>query len=363
MTYDVVIIGAGPAGATLGQLLAGKYRVLLVDRRRLDAPPGKCCGGLLAPDAQKALAGLGLDIPRDVLVARQLFAVRALDAPTGRERLYGRHYLNLDRRRFERYLLSRVTPEVDVRTGWTFRAATRQGEGFRITLSRAGRSVTVQARVLVGADGANSAVRRQLPGRQPWPKTYLAIQEWFEAPGPMPYFTAVFDPRITDYYAWVIPKDDHLLVGAALWPVRRAPGRFQRLRATLEGFGLRLGPPLAREAGLLLRPTSVEQIRPVADGVALIGEAAGWISPSSGEGISYALRSAVALADALGDGLDGFAERYRRASKPLRNSIRRKLLKCPLIYRPGLRAAVMRTGVGALRPGPARTARLQPAGP
>ena len=48
--YDVAIIGAGPAGATLARLIAPKYKVLLVEKRRLNDPTcyeqtGKCCGG------------------------------------------------------------------------------------------------------------------------------------------------------------------------------------------------------------------------------------------------------------------------------------------------------------------------------
>ncbi len=59
--YDVAIIGAGPAGATLARLIGDRYRVLLVDRRRSvsaadKAIANKCCGGLLAPDAQKMLS-------------------------------------------------------------------------------------------------------------------------------------------------------------------------------------------------------------------------------------------------------------------------------------------------------------------
>ena len=70
--YDVAIVGAGPAGSTLARLIGRRYRVLLVDRHRLDAPfvpgtLGKPCGGLLAPAAQRELARQGLGVPADVI--------------------------------------------------------------------------------------------------------------------------------------------------------------------------------------------------------------------------------------------------------------------------------------------------------
>jgi flavin-dependent dehydrogenase len=63
--YDIAIIGAGPAGSTLARLLVESYKILLVDKRPLDENPegnfpGKCCGGLLAPDAQAMLLKMGL---------------------------------------------------------------------------------------------------------------------------------------------------------------------------------------------------------------------------------------------------------------------------------------------------------------
>ena len=104
--YDVAIIGAGPAGATLARLISDRFGVLLVDKRRLsgadtDEFPGKCCGGLLAPDAQGMLSKMGLGLPKSVLVDPQLFVVRAIDVKQRTERYYQRYYINMDRGRFD----------------------------------------------------------------------------------------------------------------------------------------------------------------------------------------------------------------------------------------------------------------------
>ena len=350
--YDVAIIGAGPAGATLARLVADSFKVLLLDKRRFDRPDGpgraKCCGGLLAPDAQRALAQLELDLPREVLVGRQVFAVRAIDLAADLERIYARQYVNLDRGRFERHLLSLVPSAVDIRPGWRFKAACREGYWFRVACTAGGKEATEKARLLVAADGANSTVRKQLDGRRPWPRTYLAVQQWFDVGRGTPYFSAVFDPEITDYYSWAIPKDDRLIVGSALRPGRAPRRRFKLLTNKLRQRGFDLGRPVRREAAYLRRPTSLDQLCPLADGVALIGEAAGWVSPSSGEGISYALQSAAMLAASIREDPENFAPPYLARCRSLRANIRRKLLKCSLIYRPALRRAFMASGLGAL---------------
>ncbi len=70
--YDITIVGAGPAGSTLCKLIDPKYKVLLLEKRKLNNENDriiKCCGGLLAPDAQKVLASHGLGIPKDILKA------------------------------------------------------------------------------------------------------------------------------------------------------------------------------------------------------------------------------------------------------------------------------------------------------
>jgi flavin-dependent dehydrogenase len=89
--------------------------------------------------------------------------------------------------------------------------------------------------------------------------------------------------------------------------------------------------------------------------VLLAGEAAGFISPSSAEGISYALRSAAALARALECGLDGADSRYRAASWPLALDVGIKALKSSAIYGQTTRRLIMRSGVGTIPDHPQRS--------
>jgi len=350
--YDVAIVGAGPAGSMLARLIGQRHRVLLVEKRPLDGPQkpslGKCCGGLLAPDAQRMLSRLGLGLPKSVLQDPQLFVVRAIDVPHKLERYYQRHYINMDRLRFDRWLLSMVSPGVDVRLGCRLLGYSSQDGAFRLTLNQGSREYTETARIIVGADGAGSKVRGQLALHGPSPKKYFAIQEWVEAGGSMPYFSSIFDPEITDYYCWTIPKDSHLIIGAALTPRDRTIERFELLKTRLRDHGFQFGRTVWKEGTFLRRPQALRQICTGTSGVVLIGEAAGWISPSSAEGISYAFRSAEALAEVLRTGPDHVARRYYRVTLPLRRNILLKTFKSRVVFQPSLRAIVMRLGIRSM---------------
>ncbi|MFW6369420.1 MAG: FAD-binding protein [Myxococcota bacterium] len=353
--YDVVIVGAGPAGATLARLLSPRYSVLLADSREVtDSKQAKVCGGLLAPDAQRALAALGLGLPLDILVGPQLFAVRALDLLQGHMRFYQRHYVNIDRGAFDRWLVSLVPPQVEVCAGLRFRSARRDEGRWAVRFLRGDRIEEVQAELIVGADGAASSVRRKLSPKAVKAKRYVALQERFSASDSEPFFSAFFDPRLTDFYGWMIPKGDQILLGAALPERADAAARFERFKDSLALRGVQIGEPLVREAALILRPGPRRSPFLAADGVALIGEAAGLISPSSAEGISYAFCSAVALAEALSPGLNSFSGRYRRALAGVLLKIMLKSAKAPFIFTPWMRGAVMRAGISRVEPAPKR---------
>ena len=210
--FDAAIIGAGPAGATLARLIGTRYKVLLIDRRPFgDAPrhlsARKCCGGLLAPDAQRMLSELGLGLPKSVLEGPQLFVVKAIDIQRGLERHYQRHYINMDRRAFDSWLLSMVPSGVDTRTGCRLKSYSPEDGSFRLTLRQGDRTCVEKARILIGADGASSAIRSQTAAAPSVPRRYVAIQEWAEAGCSQPYFTSIFDRNISDFYSWTIPKN------------------------------------------------------------------------------------------------------------------------------------------------------------
>ena len=352
--YDVAIVGAGPAGATLARLIGRRYRVLLIEKRHVEADSGllappKCCGGLLAPDAQRMLSVLGLGLPKEMLEEPQLFVVKAVDLRQGLERGYQRHYINMDRQRFDHWLLSLVPPEVEVRTNCRFISYERQSDGFALSLLQGEVLRTERAKILVGAGGANSRVRRLLLPKARPPVRYIAIQEWVERDHNLPHFTSLFDPEITDYYGWTIPKANHLLVGVALHPGPDASAKFDLLKTRLRRHGLAFGSTLRREGAYIIRPRRLTDIVAAAEGIALIGEAAGWISPSSAEGFSYAFRSALALAKALRRTPKGFEKRYREHVRALRCNVLLKHWKSRVVFNPSLRKAVMASGFQSVR--------------
>jgi flavin-dependent dehydrogenase len=351
--YDVAVVGGGPAGEMLTRELARlcpHLRLLLVDGQTKRNP--KVCGGLLAPDAQKMFAKLGLTLPTSLLSDPQIFDVETIDLRLGMVRYYQRHYLNMDRYAFDRWLISLIPSSAEIFAGRCMeirREDLPDGETeFTLDILSEGKTVQAKARWLVGADGANSRVRKTFFGDRV--KKYIAIQQTFpNGDIPLPPYSCIFDPDTGDSCSWTIRKEDGFLYGGA-FDVKHGRERFEAQKARLEAFlGVRLGEPLKTEACRVSRPHMGKGIFHGASGAYLIGEAAGFISPSSFEGISYALSSGEALAMAFNqkNGQTAVLRVYRRRTLGLSLKIKAKCLKRPFMYVPFWRKIILKTGLGA----------------
>lgn len=336
--YDVVVIGAGAAGCAAALSLPPGTRALLVDRG--DPACGRCCGGLLAPDAQAAVAALGLTVPGEVRVAPEPRVVRVTDLDSGREQTYRRHYVNLDRARFDAWLLDLARPRAEFRPAARFCGLERAGDDLEVRFASAGRDETVRTRRLIAADGAGSAVRRAAFPDWPGPATMLAIQVRLAADDPPHAHEVLFSSRLTDFYAWAIPKPGAVLVGAAFGQARGARERFEEILGWYrDRLDLR-GKVQKKSARRLSRPGARRELFAGAAGILLAGEAAGLVSPSSGEGLSFALSSGTAAGSAAASADPQAA--YARAFARQAARVARKFIKARVIFSPRLRRLALR---------------------
>lgn len=351
--YDMIIVGGGPSGSVLARLTGKKYRVLILEKRKFHGESffseEKCCGGLINPDAQKMLAKFNLAIPKKVLISPQAFAVRTIDFDHGIERHYRKEYVNIDRTAFDRWLSELAQERAELRTGCLFKGFEKEEDQIIVRFHCGGKEYREKTKLLVSAEGANSLIRARAYPNRPFPKKYVAIQEWYDTSPCLDSYGAMFDSEVTDFYSWTIPEENTLLLGAALIPNSGVRKKFSVLKEKMNKLGFQLGEPLRRSGAFINRPIRLSQICTGEGNILLIGEAAGFISPSSAEGFSYAFRSAEELAEAMEEGVEAAGRRYEKNCTSLRLNILLKNLKSPVMYQPRLRRIAMQSGFTSLK--------------
>jgi geranylgeranyl reductase family protein len=342
--YDAVVVGGGPGGAaTATHLARSGARVVLLDRASF--PRDKACGGGLTPRGVAALERLKIDLdPTEAITVGGLEMIghgRSVVSAFPTTKQWPSHGVVARRSVLDaRILEAAVASGVDVRTG--VRAL---GPLFEDGICRGVRSKSngaaedIEATWTIAADGATSGIARAAgladtvsSGKGFW---YTALRGYFAPVTPRLgadgrpllefYPLRTDDGRWLPAYGWVFPLPDgsanvgvdipHAPSLDACPPLRLAYDAFvERMRRERPGFGdaVEETPPV----GALL-PEAMRGFTPAAPGLLAVGDAAGLITPYSGEGILYALESAELAAAAISSDArpSEVARRYTRAIK------------------------------------------------
>ncbi len=334
------IVGGGPSGSfAAAELARSGFAVTLFEPKGAWEKP---CGGGVTTKALERYPFL-LDHPS---WPSQTIDRIALVAPGGRrlEMPLERPFRVYDRTRLNGLLLQRARDAGAAVLPESVSRFERTATGWRVTT----RSGEYEAAVLVGADGAGSVVRRDLAGR--FRPGDVALTVGYNAPPAdsksMSAVEIEFPAGLTGY-VWAFPRTDHVNFGV----INRLNERpAAELKTLLHDFMDRYyggrRPDGAEFYGAkvpMLAHGSWREVRATGDAWGLIGDAAGFVDPITGEGIYFAIRSAELFAAcfAQGTGLPGyerawfddFGEDLEVASKYLDRFYRGTFLGAPVIDR------------------------------
>jgi flavin-dependent dehydrogenase len=307
--WDVVVIGAGPAGALAAhQLAAVGARTLVVDVKRF--PRAKVCGGCLNRRGIAALHNAGLASLLDDCGATSVHSLHWI-VGSQRARFALPEMRVVDRGRFDEALVRAA-----IRAGATFLDGTQAwvaaelvDERRSVALKRGSEHGEISARLVIAADGlSRSSVKRVREFRsQVMPHSRIGVG------ATLPLASSLSPDELTmvvgrhGYVGLVSSGTDRITIAAAMDPGAVAGATVDRVVGEmLAGAGIQLPagqPPIAWHGTppLTSRPHCV-----AAERLFLIGDASGYVEPFSGEGMAAALESALAVAPLAREAIDNW---------------------------------------------------------
>ena len=331
--YDAVIAGAGPAGVMAAvEAARGCAHVLLVEASGL--PRQKSCGGMLNPYSRRALEPYG-QIPEEMILDPRWIDFQYYHMDREVKKRTQVRFLNVDRELFDEWLLSLLPANVDVAERVRLEDVSQDAEGVTAIVrgfAREGSRVQrdVRCRYLIAADGPRATVRERL-GLRPFDR-YITVQEYMKIePGTLDNtFDCIYSKRFSRDYGigYIMPKGDVAIIGSIFYPGSRdCERKHEEVLEILRGI-YPLGEAVKRETWIAAHLTRPADLVAGEGRILLAGEGGGFLSCTSGEGISFALNSgikagrAVAQAARCGEVSEGCAlARYERALEPMKRNL------------------------------------------
>ena len=300
--YDAVVVGMGPAGATAAyELSRAGLSVLAIEKET--HPRYKVCGGGLSARIDRILEDDYKSVVEHTIYGIQ-FSYRGAD-PLSLDCSSPIAYMVM-RDRFDHFLVEKARQVgTEVHEDEPVTSCRQLPDGIEVTTDR-GRYL---AKVLIGADGANSLVAQQLfPGRR---SRRMATLESEIPIGPAPHYPgtgrALIDIGATPAgYAWIFPKQERLSIGVGdlrggLASPKKIFDQFVRDEKGLAPWKVPqpVGHPLPLFSELSEAKDSRESVGLVSGRALLVGDAGHLVDPLFGEGIYYAVRSGQLAAESI----------------------------------------------------------------
>ena len=300
MMYDVIVVGAGPAGSTASKVLAENGYKVLIMVEKFKMPRYKSCSGqLIKKSIDLVQLYYGEEVPVQVMCIPYENKGMVFTDDKGKEYRFEQPGLNVWRSSFDKWLADKAKEAgTDVRDE-TMAVSCEEKEGVVSVVLKEEDSYTVQAKYVIDCEGVVGSLKKQLIKAD---SQYIITYQTYNVGSinlDYHYFYAYLQPELSEYDAWFNVKDNQLVLGVSVKDNSNVDLYYSRFIDYMKRVhGLNISEQLKKDRWLMPRIKPRCELAYGVGRVFFAGEIAGFLNPM-GEGISAAMESGHCIAEAI----------------------------------------------------------------